>query len=154
MRREWLGTFVARKTAPKGAEALICEAVVTGHHTLSKAMDHRHPRLFGLLGIDVPSGYYGAGYEECHKIASRATSPKGAIMTTLAAVVAAWEDSIGKHTWRNPSQWDARMLAALMEWGYQPSDVERLLIGEEPSDDSATDDEAEAVENDASTDAA
>lgn len=154
VRREWLSTFVTRKTAPKGAEALICEAVVTGHHTLSKAMDHRHPRLFGLLGIDVPSGYYGAGYEECHKIATRAASPKGAIMTTLAAVVAAWEDSIGKHTWRNPTQWDARMLAALIEWGYQPSDVERLLIGEEPSDDSATDDEAEAVENDASTDAA
>jgi ParB family chromosome partitioning protein len=154
VRREWLSTFVARKTAPKGAEALICEAVVTGHHTLSKAMEHRHPRLFGLLGIDVPSGYCGAGYEECHKIATRATSPKGAIMTTLAAVVAAWEDSIGKHTWRNPSQWDTRMLAALMEWGYKPSDVERVLIGEEPSDDSVTDDEAEAVENDASTDAA
>jgi ParB family chromosome partitioning protein len=46
------------------------------------------------------------------------------------------------------------MLAALIEWGYQPSDVERLLMGEEPSDDSATADEAEAVENDASTDAA
>lgn len=71
VRREWLATFVARKTAPKGAEALICEAVVTGHHSLSKAMDHRHPMLFTLLGIDVPTGYYGAGYEECHKIATR-----------------------------------------------------------------------------------
>ncbi|MDP2772544.1 MAG: ParB N-terminal domain-containing protein, partial [Nocardioides sp.] len=67
VRREWLAGFVARKTAPKGAEALICEAVVTGHHSLSKAMDHRHPMFFTLLGIDVPTGYYGAGHDECHK---------------------------------------------------------------------------------------
>jgi len=133
VRREWLAGFVARKTAPTGAEALICEAVVTGHHTLSKAMDHRHPGLFRLLGIDTPSGYYGAGADECRKIAAKATTPKTATMTTLAAVAAAWEDSIGKHTWRTPTQWDARMLGALIEWGYQPSDVERLLLGEEPA---------------------
>ena len=89
MRREWLATFVARKTAPKGAEALICEAVVTGHHSLSKAMDHRHPMLFTLLGVDRPTGYYGAGHDECHKIATKASTPKAATMTTLAAVVAA-----------------------------------------------------------------
>ncbi len=28
VRREWLGRFLARKTTPTGAEALICEAVV------------------------------------------------------------------------------------------------------------------------------
>ena len=153
-RREWLATLVARKTAPKGAEALICEAVVTGHHSLSKAMDHGHPMLFTLLGIDVPTGYYGAGHDECHKIATKASTPKAANMTTLAAVVAASEATTGKHSWRNPIAWDARALGALLEWGYQPSEVERLLIGEEPSDTSATDDEAEAVETDASTDAA
>lgn len=149
VRREWLATFVARKTAPKGAEALICEAVVTGHHSLSKAMDHRHPMLFTLLGIDVPTGYYGAGYEECHKIATKASTPKAATMTTLAAIVAAWEATTGKHSWRNPTAWDARVLGALVEWGYQPSEVERILLGEEPqpsteddSDDDADVDEA------------
>nr|AAV52095.1 putative ParB partitioning protein [Nocardioides sp. JS614] len=132
VRREWLAGFVTRKSAPNGAESLICEAVVTGHHTLSKAMEHRHPMLFSLLGIDTPTGYYGAGYEECRKIATKAITPKAATMTTLTAVLAAWEDSTGKHTWRNPSAWDARMLGALMEWGYKPSDVERLLLDEEP----------------------
>jgi ParB family chromosome partitioning protein len=146
VRREWLATFLTRKTAPKGAETLICEAVVTGHHTLSKAMDHRHPMLFTLLGIEVAGGgYYGGGHEECRKIAEKATTPKAAIMTTLAALVAAWEGSTGKHMWRNPTAWDARVLRALMEWGYQPSDVERLLTGEEPtgaSDESADADNA------------
>jgi ParB family chromosome partitioning protein len=150
VRREWLAGFVARKTAPKGAEALICEAVVTGHHSLSKAMDHRHPMLFTLLGIDVPTGYYGAGYEECHKIATKASTPKAATMTTLAAIVAAWESTTGKHSWRNPSAWDARVLGALVEWGYQPSEVERILLGEEPqpsTEDDSDDDADEASDS-------
>lgn len=150
VRREWLATFVARKTAPKGAEALICEAVVTGHHSLSKAMDHRHPMLFTLLGVDVPTGYYGAGYEECHKIATKASTPKAATMTTLAAIVAAWEATTGKHSWRNPTAWDARVLGALVEWGYQPSEVERILLGEEPqpsTEDDSDDDADEASDS-------
>ena len=146
VRREWLATFVARKTAPKGAEALICEAVVTGHHSLSKAMDHRHPMLFTLLGIDVPTGYYGAGHDECHKIATKASAPKAATMTTLAAVVAAWEATTGKHSWRNPTAWDARVLGALVEWGYQPSEVERILLGEEPQPSTETDGDDNAGE--------
>ena len=137
VRRDWLAGFLTRKSAPKGAEALICEAVLTGNYTLSKAMDHRHPMLFKLLGIDVPSGYYGAGYEECQKIATKATTPKGATMTVLAAVLAAWEDSTGKQTWRNPTGWDARVLGALAEWGYEPSDVERLLLGDQSDPDTA-----------------
>ncbi|MGE9808983.1 ParB/RepB/Spo0J family partition protein [Janibacter sp. G1551] len=149
VRREWLAGFVARKTAPKGAEALICEAVVTGHYTLSKAMHHRHPMLFTLLGIEVPTGYYGAGHDECHKIATKATTPKAATMTTLATVVAAWEASTSKHTWRSPSAWDARVLGALVQWGYQPSEVERILLGEEPqasTDGDGADDAAEGNE--------
>ena len=156
VRREWLAGFVARKTAPKGAEALICEAVVTGHHSLSKAMDHRHPMLFTLLGVDVPTGfYYGAGPEESRKIAAKASTPKAAIMTTLAAVVAAWEATTGKHSWRNPTAWDARVLGALVEWGYQPSEVERILLGEEPQTSTGGDEpEDEASGTEASDSAA
>ncbi len=155
VRREWLATLVARKTAPKGAEALICEAVVTGHHSLSKAMDHRHPMLFTLLGLDRPTGYYGAGHDECHKIATRASTPKAATMTTLAAVIAAWEATTGKHSWRNPTAWDARVLGALVEWGYQPSEVERILLGEEPSSSTGSDEpEDEASDAEASDSAA
>ena len=154
VRREWLAGFVARKTAPKGAEALICEAVVTGHHSLSKAMDHRHPMLFTLLGIPAPSGYYGAGHDECRKIATKANTPKAATMTTLAAVVAAWEATTGKHSWRNPSAWDARVLGALVEWGYQPSEVERILLGEEPQPSTGSDEPDADAEDEANADEA
>jgi len=126
VRRAWLRDFFTRKTPPKGAEALICEAVVGGQFTLSKAMDSAHPLLRDLLGVDTPS-VYGAGRSAAAKLAASPANPKAATMTTLAAVVAAWEDSTGKQTWRQPSAWDGRVLAALSEWGYQPSEVERLL---------------------------
>ena len=43
VRREWLAGFLARKTAPKGAEALICEAVVTGQHYARQGHGRRPP---------------------------------------------------------------------------------------------------------------
>jgi ParB family transcriptional regulator, chromosome partitioning protein len=67
-------------------------------------------------------------------------------MTTLTAVVAAWEATTGKHSWRNPTAWDARVLGALVEWGYQPSEVERILLGEEPQPSTETDGDDNADE--------
>jgi ParB family chromosome partitioning protein len=132
VRREWLAGFLARKTAPKGAEALICEAVVTGQHFLYKAMEANHPMLRTLLDHGADKSRWDSATEVA-SIATKAGTPKAATMTTLAAVVTAWEATTGKHSWRNPSRWDARMLGALMEWGYEPSEVERLLLGEEPA---------------------
>lgn len=134
VRREWLRQFLARKTAPQGAEALICEAVVGGQFTLTKAMDAAHPMLRELLGLDTAS-VYGGGRQAAEHLAEQRATPKAATMTTLAAVVTAWETSTGKHTWRNPSRWDARVLGALSTWGYQPSEVESILLAAQPTDD-------------------
>jgi ParB family chromosome partitioning protein len=134
VRRDWLRQFLTRKTAPQGAEALICEAVVGGQFTLTKAMDSAHPMLRELLGLDTAS-VYGGGRLAAEHLAEQAATPKTATMTTLAAVVTAWESSTGKHTWRNPSRWDARVLGALSTWGYQPSEVESLLLAAQPTDD-------------------
>ena len=40
-----------------------------------------------------------------------------------------------RKTWRNPNAWDARVLGALAGWGYQPSEVENLLLAPDPTDD-------------------
>ena len=127
VRREWLTTFRSRKTPPKGAEAVICEAVVTGPHFLYKAMENNHPMLRTLSGVGADKTRWDSA-GELSTIVAKGNTPKAAIMTTLAAVVTAWEATLGKHTWRNPSRWDARMLTALTEWGYEPSDVEALLL--------------------------
>lgn len=118
VRRAWLGRFVTRASVPAGAEALICEAVLTGQHTLCKAMGESHPLLRTLLGHDEQS-----------PATPRATptTAKAATVRTLAAVLASWEASTGVHTWRHPSAWDARVMGAITDWGYQPSDVEQLL---------------------------
>ena len=60
-------------------------------------------------------------------------------------MVTAWEATTGKHSWRNPSRWDARMLGALTEWGYEPSEVERLLLGEAPASVEATDEASDSA---------
>jgi len=60
-------------------------------------------------------------------------------MTTLAAVVAAWEELPSARTRGATPPSDARMPGALIEWGYQASDVERLLLGVDPAKTEGTD---------------
>jgi ParB family chromosome partitioning protein len=120
VRRAWLARFITRASVPAGAEALICEAVLTGQHTLCKAMGESHPLLRALLGHDEQAPTTRL---------DTPTTAKGATMRTLATVLASWEASTGVHTWRHPAAWDARVMGAITGWGYQPSDVEQLLTG-------------------------
>lgn len=144
VRREWLATFLTRKTPPKGAESLICESVITGGgYSLEKAIGDRHPMLRTLTGVGTDKTSWDAK-GDLATLAAKANTPKTAIMTTLAAVVTAWEATLTRMTWRGPSPWDARMLTALTEWGYQPSEVERLLLPQpEPAEPAEPEDEAD-----------
>ncbi|MFC3687271.1 hypothetical protein [Aquipuribacter hungaricus] len=124
VRREWLSSFLARRTPPAGAEAVICEAVVTSQWTLIKAIESRHSMLRDLLGITAATG----GVPElCQRLTVRPSTPKTSTMLSLACVVAAWEQSTGSHTWCNPSDWDRRVMSALAGWGYPPSEIKSLL---------------------------
>lgn len=139
VRREWLAAFLARKSAPTGAEALICEAVVTCQPTLRRAMDGYHELMRAILlpGRDESGGYH-ASVAECEQLAASPTTAKAAIMRTLAAVLIAWESASGVHTWRGPSTWDRRIMAALIGWGYRASDIEASIL---PADSPDPDDD-------------
>lgn len=131
VRRQWLTGLLARRTVPAGTEVLIARAVVGREYTLSHAMEHGHEVLMNLLGV-VPvereaASYYG-NRAMCAQVLDQATTPKAALMRTLAAVVAAWEQRADTHTWRNPTEWDDTIMTALIGWGYPASDVERLLL--------------------------
>jgi len=131
VRRQWLTGLLARRTVPAGTEVLIARAVVGREYTLSHAMEHGHEVLMNLLGV-VPvereaACYYG-NRAMCAQVVEQATTPKAALMRTLAAVVAAWEQRADTHTWRNPTEWDDTIMTALIGWGYPASDVERLLL--------------------------
>ena len=135
VRREWLAAFVARKTAPKGAEAIICEAVLTAPHSLTKAMSSRHQMLRKVASPTTEGGdYYGDAAAQA--LATQPTTPKAQTMRTLAAVLLAWEENTDVHTWRNPGPWDRRIMAALITWGYEPSEVEQLLTSHDNADES------------------
>lgn len=136
VRRDWLAQFASRKTPPQGAEALICEAVLTAPYSLTKAMERHHKLLGSSLGSDPEPGYHGAT-TECARLASQPATPKAHTMRTLAAVVLGWEESTDVHTWRNPDAWSRRIMSALIEWGYEPSDVEQLLVPDEGETDAA-----------------
>jgi len=56
LRRDWLRTLAARKTAPKGAAALITTALSTDSFTARKAMEKATPRAAELLGVDSRDG--------------------------------------------------------------------------------------------------
>lgn len=133
VRREWLATFVTRKTAPKGAEAIICEAVLIAPHSLTKAMSGRHAMLRKVLGGSA-EGEDHYGLAAINALATQPVTTKAQTMRTLAAVLLAWETSTDVHTWRNPGAWDRRIMSALIAWGYEPSEVEQLLTADNNED--------------------
>lgn len=135
VRREWLAAFVIRKTPPKGAEQLVMEAVLEGEFHLSRAMNSfRHRLLREWLGIAAHQ--WGSADAMPGHLAGVST-PKHQLMVLLAAVLAAWEDGLTANAWRSPNKWDGRILTAMMGWGYQPSEVEQLLLPTPAVDDNA-----------------
>jgi ParB family chromosome partitioning protein len=100
-------------------------------------MQYSHPLLRSLLGVVTTEPHYYGDSAACGEMAAKAATPKAATMLTLGCVLAAWEDSTGKHTWRGPTRWDTRVMGALTEWGYLPSDVEALLTASRTVDTAA-----------------
>jgi ParB family transcriptional regulator, chromosome partitioning protein len=103
-----------------------------------------HPTLRELLGLDTAS-VYGGGRQAAEHRADQQVTPKAATMTTLAAVVTVWEASTGKHTWRNPNSWDARVLGALAKWGASPARSRASYSPPQPPTTQPTDDEPVAA---------
>ena len=127
VRREWLARFITRRTPPAGAEALVCAALISGDHIFTRAMQEGHRLLCSFLGHpDEQNQPYPGTYQTRQRLADQ-PSPKAATMIALASVLCAWEESTTVDTWRRPSEWDNRIMTALIGWGYTPSDVETLL---------------------------
>lgn len=134
VRRDWLAGFVTRKTSPKGAEEFICAAVIEGPHWLGQALDDRHAFLRGLLcGEQARPAYTDEGRQQVQALHTTQGTAKAQTMRTLAAILAAWEARTDVHTWRRADAWDRRVMAALTQWGYSPSEVEQLLLTEQPT---------------------
>lgn len=119
VRREWLTQFLARKTTPKNAQAVIAEALTTARWKIADGLTRGSTTAKVLLGID------GADYGD--QIAEYlAAHPNRAVHVTLAVVLGGIEQNTSRNTWRAPSGDTAWYLRTLQGWGYPLCPVENI----------------------------
>ena len=155
VRRAWISeSFLTRTTAPKGAETFLALAIAHGEHVEDGY--RLHAELTAKAGETTPGEEWERRYNAKTAITARAdaATPKQAVMIAVALLVCEWESGTSRNTWRRPTARDERYLTALIAWGYQPSDVERLILAQaeqvtEPEDDTTADATPEPVEDDA-----
>ena len=120
VRREWLTSFVTRKTLPKDAHAFAVRVVATNGADVDKGRTLAH----NFLGVDMPSGFYGNALPEV------AATPSRSGHVLLALALAAVEEGTGRHTWRTASDGLTRdYFAQIAAWGYTLSEVEQIVAG-------------------------
>ena len=111
VRRDWLRTFVARKTAPKGTAAF-----------LAAALAHDVETVAGIGGNHLAADLLGCD----------ATEYGRAQVLALAQVLAAYEDSTGRTDRHHVRPHVARYLRVIEAQGYSLSTVERRACGAKP----------------------
>jgi ParB family chromosome partitioning protein len=129
VRREWLRSFLKRKTPPKGAQAFLMGELVRCPAELSKALDHQNPYARDLLGLNANLNRWSSGGDDFVSELETSSDAR-AVVLGLAVVLGAFEKETGVHSWRNATPTTGRYLRALQGWGYELSDVERLACGE------------------------
>lgn len=153
VRREWLRTFLARRSAPRNAWPHIATTLAHAGHDLRRAMESGHPTACELLGLTLVGSVYAGRSNPIEALAATA-APARATLLTLAVLLGAAEDATGRQTWRNPSPESRTYFAALRDWGYPLSPVEQLALGDIDatpiqSDDDVADDAAATPDSDA-----
>lgn len=127
VRRTWLRSFVAWRSAPAGAERFLVAALLSGKPGLAEAMSHQHrQRLLEVLAVPL-------GPADVDAELARAT-PRRALVLGTALVLAAWHDSSTVYSWREPRPIDRLYLAQIAAWGYRPCEAEQLLIESSEAD--------------------
>ena len=121
VRREWLATFLGRKTLPKDAAAFVATGLTQHRVDMSSALAGGNSLAGVLLGLEKPEGWGPSPLDGYAEQTGKHTQ------VTLAVVLAGMELALGRHTWRNPDTRAARYLTPIEAWGYGLSDVEQIV---------------------------
>lgn len=121
VRREWLTTFLARRTLPKNTTAVVAELLTSGRYLVGDAISHGNTLAADLLGVD---GTTGSGIDRLPDYL--AAHPTKAGHVNLAIVLAGIDAHTDRGTWRHPRAITARYLHILQGWGYALSPVEKI----------------------------
>lgn len=104
VRADWLASFAKGTGKLTEAERFIARAVTRGECP---------PRTWAASPEAVKIDRMG---------------PTAAIRHTVAVILGTWHENTSRTTWRTPDAQDARMLGAMIAWGYTPGPVEKLLL--------------------------
>lgn len=132
VRIEFVKGLLKGKTAPKNALRFIAHAMGVHGYTIADGLSKYSDFSVELLtGKESKAAGFG-GRSELAKITSR---PSGRHeINALAMVLAGYEKNMGRYTWRNGSSTAAHYLTQLAAWGYNLSDVERLVTHPAPAE--------------------
>ena len=148
VRREWLASFLSRKTLPKDAAAFVAIGLTRHRTDVSSALAAGNRFAAVLLGLAEPESHWAPSPVDAY-----AEQPGKAAQVTLAIVLAGMELSVGRYTWRNPSSTAVRYFGQIAAWGYPLSEVEQIVVDaktttgdefEEPEADAAGSDDFDA----------
>ncbi len=121
VRRQWLTALLARKSPPKGAPRYVLTELAASHWRLTSKIG-AHELACELLGFD--------GKDALATAMNHAADTRAQVIA-LGLILGAFEDFMTTDTWRNPTPQDRDYLTRLTGWGYEPSDIERTVLGEE-----------------------
>ncbi|MGV8883566.1 MAG: ParB/RepB/Spo0J family partition protein [Rhodoglobus sp.] len=126
VRREWLTSFLSRKTLPKDAAQFIAQGLTTHGMTVGSTSRDGNQLAHEVMGLER------GGYYDRDKLAGIVeASPTRAQHVSLAVVLGGIESSMSKATWRNPGTRDALYLNQIAAWGYSLSEVEQIITEHE-----------------------
>lgn len=132
VRRQWLRTFLVRKSAPATAAGFIAGSLARAEdHAVTQALTGGNRLAHDLLGLPDQAPTLGRRAPAMVELVGK-TSDARAQMIALGLVLAAYEEATNRNCWRSVSDSTARYLRYLEANGYELSTVERRACGEEP----------------------
>jgi ParB family chromosome partitioning protein len=151
VRRRWLKTFLARKSAPKDAPLWTAATLASCSHEVRRALEDGHRTALQLLGLasdDKETGRWGLYSPKLHPVAEAAAtaSPARAGVLTLGLLLGGLESTVTRDTWRRPTAAHRAYFAALRDWGYPLSEVEQLVVQPDQPADTVEGDDPEETE--------
>jgi ParB family chromosome partitioning protein len=150
VRREWLASFLSRRTIPKDALPFAATVLVENTGQVRSALDDHHALAMELLGYEYKWG-------SKNPLATLIEhNPAKTTTVVVAVALAALEGDTSKNTWRSPDSDDVTYFTALQRWGYTLSEVENLVLGIQPEPDESEDatEDTASVSDPASSDEA
>lgn len=124
VRTDWLRSFAARKTAPKGSAAFVAAAIARDAHLFDRIGGNT--LAADLLGRKAEN--YGRSHELVELIDAAGESHGWQL--TLIQTLAAYEDATSRDDWRHVRSTTRRYLTFLAAQGYTLAGVERRACGD------------------------